>query len=197
MKLTKEQAAQNRRDILEAAGRLFRERGFDGVGVADLMKEAGFTHGGFYNHFPSKQALAAEMCSGAFERSNSKLASDLEQAPDRALKEFLEHYLSLEHRDDPAKGCTLAALAADTGRQPEEVQESFAKGVGEVFGLIAAHLAKAAPDKRKAGEGVPRERAIQMMSEVVGAVILARAVAAADPELSAEILEANRRRLTG
>lgn len=195
MRLTKEQAAQNRREILEAAGRLFRERGFDGVGVADLMKAAGFTHGGFYNHFPSKQALAAEMCAGAFERSNSKLAGELEQAPEEALKAFLEHYLSPEHRDDPAQGCTLAALAADTGRQPREVQERFAQGLEEVFALIAAHLPQAAPEPRAAAKSSPRERAIQLMSEAVGAVILARAVAEAHPSFSDEILEANRRKL--
>lgn len=195
MRLTKEQAAQNRRDILEAAGRLFRERGFEGVGIADLMKAAGFTHGGFYNHFPSKQALAAEMCSEAFQRSNSKLAEDLEQAPDEALRDFVEHYLSPEHRDDPAQGCTLAALVADTGRQPQEVQESVAKGLEEVIQLIATNLPRALPEPRTAGKSSPRERAIQLMSEVVGGLLLARAVSAANPEFSDEILEANLRKL--
>ncbi|WP_224248931.1 TetR/AcrR family transcriptional regulator [Hyalangium gracile] len=194
MRLTQEQAAENRRKILETAGRLFRERGFDGVGVADLMKAAGFTHGGFYNHFPSKQALAAEACSGAFERSASKLACELEQAPARAWRDFLEHYLSPEHRDDPGQGCTLAALAADAGRQGKEVQESFSEGLEKVFALAQEHLSTAAPDKRKGTEASTRERAIQMMSEVVGAVVLARAVAEADPELSDEILEASRRK---
>jgi TetR/AcrR family transcriptional repressor of nem operon len=195
MRLTKEQAAQNRRAILEAAGRLFRERGFEGVGVAVVMKAAGFTHGGFYNHFPSKQALAAEMCAGALERSNSKLAEELEQARAQGLRDFLERYLSPRHRDNPAQGCTLAALAADAGRQPREVQESFVKGLEEVFTLTAAQLASPAPEKRTAKESSLRERAIQLMSEAVGAVILARAVAAANPELSEEILEANRRKL--
>lgn len=195
MRLTKEQAAQNRRDILEAAGKLFRERGFEGVGIADLMKAAGFTHGGFYNHFPSKQALAAEMCSEAFQRSNAKLAEQLEQAPDEALRDFVAHYLSPEHRDDPAQGCTLASLAADTGRQPPEVQASVAQGLEQVIQLIAEHLPRASPEPRTAGKASPRERAIQMMSEVVGGLILARAVAAANPEFSDEILEANLRKL--
>lgn len=195
MRLTKEQAAQNRRDILEAAGRLFRERGFEGVGVADLMKAAGFSHGGFYNHFPSKQALAAETCAGAFERSTAKLASEPGQEPAQGLRDFLEHYLSPEHRDDPAEGCTLAALAADAGRQPREVQAAFAQGLEEVFKVTAAQLARSAADKRKGAEPSQRGRAIQLMSQAVGAVILARAVAAADPEFSEEILEANRRDL--
>jgi TetR/AcrR family transcriptional repressor of nem operon len=195
MRLTKEQAAQNRRDILEAAGKLFRERGFEGVGIADLMKAAGFTHGGFYNHFPSKQALAAEMCAEAFQRTNSQLAEDLKQAPDKALKAFLEHYVSAEHRDDPAQGCTLAALAADTGRQPPEVQETVAKGLEEVIQLIAAHLPPSTSEPRTAGKASPRERAIQLMSEAVGGLILARAVGAANPEFSDEILEANVRKL--
>src|SRR5689334_16944846 len=77
MRLTKEQAAKNRREILETAERLFRERGFDGVGVADLMKEAGFTHGGFYNHFGSKEELAAETCAASFERATEEIAAKL------------------------------------------------------------------------------------------------------------------------
>lgn len=195
MRLTKEQAAQNRRAILEAASRLFRERGFEGVAVADVMKAAGFTHGGFYNHFPSKEALAAETCCQALERSNAALAEALDKEKGKAWKHFLEEYLSLEHRDDPARGCTLAALAADASRQAREVQSSFAEGLEEVLGISTEYLAKASPDKRKGTEAATRERALQLWSEIVGAVVLARAVADVNPALSKEILEANRRKL--
>jgi len=194
MRLTKEQAAENRRHILETAGRLFRERGFDGVGVADLMKEAGFTHGGFYNHFDSKEALAAEVIAGALGSANAALAGELRQSRARAWKRFIEHYLSLEHRDDPASGCTVAALAADASRQGPEVKASFTCGFEEVLGIITDHLAETTPDVSPAAR---REQAVRLWSEVVGAVVLARAVAESNPRLSKEILDTSRRKLLG
>src|SRR6266436_1770428 len=121
MRLTKEQAAENRRQILEAAARLFREHGFAGVAVADPMKTAGFTHGVFYNHFRSKEALAAEACSTVIARSNAELAGALgRKTPGqkaRAWRRYLEGYLSVEHRDAPGSGCVMAALAADGARR--------------------------------------------------------------------------------
>jgi TetR/AcrR family transcriptional repressor of nem operon len=113
MKLTKEQAADNRQTIIETAGRLFREHGFDGVGVADLMKAAGFTHGGFYNHFSSKAALAAEAASLGMKDSQSKLTDVLmkEQRPGNSgLAKHVEYYLSPEHRDDRAGDERLRSL---------------------------------------------------------------------------------------
>src|SRR6516162_10173095 len=97
MKLTKEKAAENRQSIIETAGRLFREHGFDGVGVADLMKAAGFTHGGFYNHFSSKAALAAAAASSGLKHSLSKLSDLLmneQRAGSSGLRKHVEHYLS-------------------------------------------------------------------------------------------------------
>jgi TetR/AcrR family transcriptional repressor of nem operon len=176
MRLTREKAAKNRQTIIEAASRLFRERGFDGVGLADLMKEAGFTQGGFYNHFPSKEALAAEAASAGLRRSNSRLAG-------ADLPQFVDRYLSPRHRDRRAEGCTLASLACDAARQGEQVQARFAEGIDEELNILAGRL------------GESRERAVQLLSEIVGAVILARAVADASPSLSDEILLANRRKL--
>ncbi len=195
MRLTKEQAAENRREILEAAGRLFREHGFAGVAVADLMKAAGFTHGGFYNHFPSKQAIAAEACSTVIARSNAELAETLGQKTSgqkaKAWRQYLEGYLSIEHRDAPASGCAVAALATDAARQSKEVQTSFAEGIENVMEILAANLPKAKPDE---GPAATRARAVRLWSEMVGALVLSRAVADADPELSEEILAASRRR---
>jgi TetR/AcrR family transcriptional repressor of nem operon len=199
MKLTKEKAADNRQSIIETAGRLFREHGFDGVGVADLMKAAGFTHGGFYNHFPSKAALAAEAASSGMKQSRSQLLDVLmnEQKPGNSgLAKHVEHYLSPEHRDDRAGGCTIASLACDAGRGNEEIQASFAPGIEEELNILASYFAKG--DSKDQGSAFSaRERAIQLMSELVGAVILARAVAHANPSLSDQVLEVTRRNILG
>lgn len=191
MRVSKERAAQHRRDILEAAERLFRERGFAGVGVADLMKEAGFTHGGFYNHFESKDALAAEACAAALTRATEELEATLGDGRAKAWKDFVARYASAEHRDDPAAGCTMAALAGDAARQGPEVQASFADGIERGIELLAAYLAEAQPELTRAAA---RERAIELWSALVGAVVLARATTRGRPELSEEILAAVRRR---
>jgi TetR/AcrR family transcriptional regulator, transcriptional repressor for nem operon len=199
MKLTKEKAANNRQRIIETAARLFRQHGFDGVGVADLMKAAGFTHGGFYNHFSSKTALAAEAASSGLKHSNSKLSAVLmneERAGSSSLAKFVERYLSSEHRDDRAGGCTVASLACDAARESQEIQTGFAQGIEEELNILASYFSKG--DAKEQGSAFSaREHAIQLMSELVGAVILARAVAHANPSLSDKILQASRRNLLG
>ena len=197
MKLTKEQAANNRQSIIETAGRLFREHGFEGVGVADLMKAAGFTHGGFYNHFSSKTALITEAASSGLKRANAKLSDALineERTGSAGLANYIERYLSSEHRDDRAGGCTIASLACDAARQNKDIQARFAKGIAEGLEIFASYYAKS--DSKALGSACSaRERAIQLMAELVGAVILARAVAHASPSLSDEILQSSCRSL--
>jgi TetR/AcrR family transcriptional regulator, transcriptional repressor for nem operon len=196
MKLTREQAADNRQRIIETAGRLFRLYGFDGVGLAGLMKAAGFTHGGFYNHFPSKEALAAEAASSGLSRSGIKLSNALmdERKTDRAaLARYVERYLSSEHRDGRESGCTIAALACDAARQGKEIQERFAQGIEEELEIFASYLTKGS--RHEASPLSARERAILLLAELVGAIILARAVAQANPSLSEEILRTSRRNL--
>jgi TetR/AcrR family transcriptional repressor of nem operon len=174
MKLTKEKAEANRQNVLETAGRLFRQHGWDGVGVADLMKAAGFTHGGFYNHFSSKTALAAEAASLGLKASSYKLSDALrneQKAGSSGLEKYVKSYLSSEHRDDRAGGCTLASLASDAARGNKEVQAGFALGIEEQLNIFASHLAKG--DSKKPDSAFSaRDRAIQLMSELVGAVIL-------------------------
>src|SRR4029077_7826751 len=117
MRLTRAEAANNRLSIIEASGRMFRERGFDAVPLVDLMKEAGFTHGGFYNHFASKEALAAEATSAAFKRANAELIRALKQTPKSGgnpMSQYVERYLSQRHRDARATGCTLSPPSAPT-----------------------------------------------------------------------------------
>src|SRR5947199_6007747 len=124
MKVSREQAAKNRERILEAAARLFRERGFEGIGVADLMNEAGLTHGGFYGHFSSKDDLIAEASERALAESLplwSGLASDRSGDP---LPAVAAAYLSGEHRDNPGAGCVLAALGPDVSRQGAAVRRA-------------------------------------------------------------------------
>src|SRR6476469_9287328 len=101
MKVTREQASQNRDRVLEAAGRLFRERGFDGIGVADLMKAAGLTHGGFYGQFASKEELMAEACERTFDKEADFWAQLAEDAAGNPLAAVMQAYLSKQHRDNP------------------------------------------------------------------------------------------------
>ncbi|WP_394845280.1 TetR/AcrR family transcriptional regulator [Pendulispora brunnea] len=195
MRLSKEQAARNRQSIIDAAARLFRERGIDGVGVADLMKAAGFTHGGFYNHFPSKEALAAEACTAAFEGVIGEITARMEAGPaGSAFWQYLEEYLSPEHRDDPNGGCPTASLAVDAWRQGEQVQGAYADGIEGVLGIFAAQLSKSSSGKKR-DAAAARERAVRLLSEIVGAVVLARAVVGANQALSDEILQSSREKL--
>src|SRR5216110_2787030 len=113
MKVSREQAAQNRERIVEAAAQLFRERGFEGIGVADLMKEAGLTHGGFYGHFSSKQDLVAEASARALMRSLALFSDAAERETADPLSAIASAYLSRRHRDKPGEGCLLAALGSD------------------------------------------------------------------------------------
>src|ERR1700681_3074725 len=106
MKVTREQVAANRERIVEAAGTLFRKHGIDGVGVADIMKSAGLTHGGFYGHFASKDELAAQACEGAVAETVDTWTAAADQSPDQ-LGAFITSYLSARHRDDLGGGCVL------------------------------------------------------------------------------------------
>ena len=193
MRLTKEQAAQNRKRIVEAAARLFRERGFDGVGVADIMSAAGFTHGGFYNHFASKEALAAEVCSTSFGSTCETLATELRSGKAKALERYVGEYLSARHRDEPEGGCSLAALATDAARQGVDVQSSFASGLVETLALVTEWLRTAGPRSCRGNERASRARAIRLWTELIGALTLSRSMHAADPALADEILATNRK----
>lgn len=176
MKISKAQAGENRERIVGAAATLFRERGFDGVSVGDLTKAAGFTHGGFYNHFKSKDALAAEAVDSAFKT----MAGHRERARD--LPEMLAHYLSPAARKAPGRSCPAAALGGDVGRQSDDLKTVFAAGVEQMIASVEERLP---PDPRS------RERAVDVVTRMVGALMLARAVP--DGALADELLETNLR----
>src|SRR2546428_4614266 len=122
MRVTKAQAQANRARIVETASTLFRERCYDGVGVADLMAAAGFTHGGFYKHFDSKAELMAEAAA-------SGLSQSLASSEGLDATEFFKIYLSRKHRDARSTGCTMAALCGDAARQSKDVKATFAAGI--------------------------------------------------------------------
>jgi TetR/AcrR family transcriptional repressor of nem operon len=187
MRVTKAVAAQNRRRILETATQLFKKRGIDNVSVADLTKAAGFTHGGFYNHFESKADLAIETIRYAFEQSLSEISGNGATTTTGDLipmAERLANYLSPEHRDEPTGGCPTGSLPVDVGRQGAGAQRAFADGLERYVGLIEGVFPPRARRKREA--------AIATLSTLVGAIILSRAVRDAHPGLSDEILRAAR-----
>ena len=183
MKVTKEQAAQNRERIVEVAAQLFRQRGFEGIGVADLMKQAGLTHGGFYGHFSSKDDLIAEASARALTRSLALLSNLPERASGDPLSAIAGAYLTSKHRDDPGTGCLLAALGSDVPRQGPAVRRAVADHVRAAVEL----LTKLIPGKSR---GARRQKAISAYATLVGAMVLARAVD--DRDLSQEILDAGR-----
>jgi len=183
MKVTREQAAQNRERILEAAAQRFRERGFEGIGVADLMKEAGLTHGGFYGHFSSKEHLIAEASVHALTRSLALWSKLAEGAPGDPLSAIAEAYLTSRHRDNPGTGCVLAALGPDVSRQGRALRHAVTDHVRSAVEL----LAKLLPGKSKAAR---KQKAIATYATLVGAMVMARAVD--DRALSQEILDAGR-----
>ena len=179
MRVSREQAKENRERIVDQASHLFRQRGFDGVGVADLMKASGLTHGGFYGHFQSKEQLMAEAVGQAMDGKDSIWSVLEKKAPDQAIADLIERYVSPEHRDDMADGCAMAALGPDAARKPGFVRQGLERGLRRFAGM----LAKALPGQ---SEGARREAALAMMAQMVGAIVLARAVE--DKALSADIL---------
>lgn len=185
MKVSRAQASENRQTILETASRLYRERGFAGVGVAEITREAGFTHGGFYGHFDSKDALAAEACELAFVAPLARLQASLENNGGDASAYF-QYYLRPQHRDTAALGCPMPALAADAAREQGAIPAAITQGIGAYLETMASRR----PDGSvtDAPTAADKARAITSLSALVGGMVLARATAASAPALSDEIL---------
>ena len=186
MKVSKEQAIENRQAILDAASRLFREHGFGGVGVAEITRAAGFTHGWFYRHFASKEALAAEVCEQAFVNSVDKLTTRLDRGQGDPT-EYFQGYLSRHHVVDAGDGCPMPTLAADGARENGLVPEALARGIGTYLQTLARHR----PDGAVVDEPAEADkaRAIVCLSALVGGMVLARATHQGAPALSDEILK--------
>ena len=181
MKVSREQMAENRERILDTAAKLFRERGFDGIGVADLMKSAGLTHGGFYGHFASKEDLIAQASAHALAHAQKQWEDYAARQPEEPLAKLQAAYLSKGHRDHPGAGCLLAALGAEAARQPVPVRQAVTEGVRAMADLMASLM----PGRNKAAK---QQKALAAYASLVGAQVLARAVD--DEALSQQILEA-------
>jgi TetR/AcrR family transcriptional repressor of nem operon len=175
MRVSKEQAATNRERILTEAARMFRERGLAATGVDALAAAAGMTHGSLYSQFGSKERLAAEALSHAFEGS----AARSDQVTDVAG--YAASYLSSRHRDQPGSGCVLATLGPEVARQDGALRTSFTAGLRRMIARIERLL----PERRDR-----EDEALAAAAALVGAMVLARAVD--DPALSERILAAGR-----
>src|SRR5271168_356595 len=194
MGVSKKQTAKNKQAIVTAAARLFRERGVDGVALKELMREAGFTQGGFYNHFDSKDSLVAEVVATSVTGANAKLCEaigkPLEAHDANRFARQIKTYLSANNRDDIEKSCAIACLAPDARRMSEEAQAAYAQGLHATLGQLSS-IIEGDPLLRAAQES-PLERAIALYAQMVGALVLSRAVMSADRALSDEILSAAR-----
>lgn len=155
VKVSKEQVRENRMRVVETASELFRERGYDGIGISELMSEAGLTHGGFYKHFGSKADLLSEAMNCGFTRSAEKT-----EGVNRG--KFIEYYLSRQHRDDMGKGCVMSALGTDAARQSESIKETFAAGIERQLEVLGT-------------ENGTRADLINTIAHLVGALVLSRA----------------------
>ncbi|HEY4162297.1 MAG TPA: helix-turn-helix domain-containing protein [Dongiaceae bacterium] len=175
MKVSREEVAENRERILEAAGRLFRKRGFEDVTVAEIMQAARLTHGAFYGYFKSKEELIAESLAAALTPEPG--------AKPIPLSEYADRYLREGHRDDPESGCLFAALGSEAVRANGDVRHIMT----EALQRLIANFSRTAPGKTEAAR---RRAAIGSWSAMVGAVILARL--ADDEALSDDILAETR-----
>ncbi|WP_307654390.1 TetR/AcrR family transcriptional regulator [Variovorax paradoxus] len=174
--------------IVSVAARAIRRSGYDGTGVADIMKEAGLTHGAFYAHFASREAMLAEAAQRACAESAAAAADVVAKVPSgTALPAMLNGYLSKEHLGHVDIGCPLAALGSETSRQAPEVRRVTTRHIKEMIDLVARQL----PDWGQPGA---HERALVTISTMVGALLLARAVD--EPALSDSLREAALKHLT-
>jgi TetR/AcrR family transcriptional regulator, transcriptional repressor for nem operon len=190
LRLTKKRAEHNRRTIVATASRMFRLHGMENVAVVDVMKESGFTHGGFYNHFESKEDLATQAVAHAFDYAARDLAEQLASGsdPQKALTSVIAKYLSAAHRDTCTGGCPASSFPVDAARNGKEVQAAFAAGIESYLDIFCLHMAG---DKREA-----RQRSVALLSQLVGALLLSRAVKKGQPELSEELLDSGRKQIS-
>jgi TetR/AcrR family transcriptional regulator, transcriptional repressor for nem operon len=174
MRYPAEETAAKHERIVKEASRLFRERGFENVSVAEVMKAAGLTHGAFYAHFGSKEELQAAAVAYGQKVSLERMQRS---ASKKSKETYADRYLSPWHRDHPGDGCTMAVLAQEVARSTPELKAAFEQGLENFL----------------SAEGEDRKKAIFQVAAMIGGVVLARAVQ--DPRLSDEILRSVRQKL--
>jgi TetR/AcrR family transcriptional repressor of nem operon len=184
MRYSKEHKQETHARIVKKASVRLREKGAHGIGVADLMKDAGLTHGGFYAHFDSREALVIEAFGYAMDRSIAHWRKKAEQTPpDKRLAAVVDSYLTPRHRDDPGHGCAIPALSAEIARENPKTRKAFAAKLEQMIDMIAAQI----PDlPRKTA----RKQAMASLATMMGTLVLARV--AGSGEFSDEILGAGR-----
>ncbi|TQF30766.1 TetR/AcrR family transcriptional regulator [Bradyrhizobium sp. UNPA324] len=184
MRYSPEHKQETHDRIVKKASVRLREKGAHGIGVADLMKEAGLTHGGFYAHFDSREALVIEAFGYAMDRSMEhwrKITDEV--SPEKRLALIAEAYLSALHRDNPGQGCSIPALGAEIARESPKARKAFAGKLDEMIELLADYIPNM---PRKAA----RKQAIATLATMAGTMLLARV--AGSSELSDEVLKAGR-----
>ena len=184
MRYSKEHKFQTHAKIVKRASIKLREKGAHGIGVADLMKEAGLTHGGIYAHFDSRDALVIEAVSHAMDRSTERWRKLSEQTPaDKRLAKIVNTYLGTDHRDDPGHGCAVPALAAEMARESAKTRRAFAGRMDQMIEMLTDQY-----------QGMPRKaarkQAVSALATMMGTLVLARV--AGNSELSEEILKSGR-----
>jgi TetR/AcrR family transcriptional repressor of nem operon len=184
MRYSREHKLETHARIVKKASVRLREKGAHGIGVADLMKEAGLTHGGFYAHFDSREALVIEAFAHAMDRSREHWRKLTEQAsPEKRLGAIVDSYLTPAHRDDPGRGCAVPALGAEIARESPKTRKAFAAKLEQMIDMLAAQITDLSPN-------AARKQAMASIATMMGTVVLARI--AGNGEFSDEILKAGR-----
>jgi TetR/AcrR family transcriptional repressor of nem operon len=181
MRVTRQQAEENRQTVIDVASRLFRERGFDGIGLKDLMAGAGLTQGAFYKQFESKDDLAAQASKRALESAFSTWSAVGESNPQDPLGAMVAYYLSMGHRALRGDGCPVVALGSDAARQSGDVKAAFQAGIEKYLELLGGWIGDA-------GDAQSSGKAMAILSTMIGAMVLSRAVN--DEQMSRRFLEA-------
>ena len=186
MRVSRIQAAENRQTVINVASRLFRERGFDGIGLKDLMEGAGLTQGAFYKQFGSKEDLAVEASRRALESASGRWSDAAAQNPDDPLGAVLAFYLSGDHREEKMDGCPIVALGSDAARQGPDVKAAFEAGIKAHLEVLGRLIAQTDGDELNG-------KAMAILSTMVGALTLSRVVN--DPDLAQAFLETASRQI--
>jgi TetR/AcrR family transcriptional repressor of nem operon len=181
MRVSRIQAAENRETVINVASRLFRERGFDGIGLKDLMSAAGLTQGGFYKQFASKEDLTALASRRALESASRRWSDAAAENPDDPLGAVIAFYLSADHREEKTDGCPIVALGSDAARQGSDVKAAFEAGIKAHLEVLSRFIAETDGEESSG-------KAMAILSTMVGAVTLSRVVN--DPDLAQAFLDA-------
>jgi TetR/AcrR family transcriptional regulator, transcriptional repressor for nem operon len=189
MRYSREHKLETHARIVKRAAVRLREKGAHGIGVADLMKDAGLTHGGFYAHFDSREALVIEAFSHAMDRSTERWRKLAEQTPpDQRMAAIVDAYLTPAHRDDPGHGCAIPTLGAEIARESPRTRKAFAAKLEEMIDALAAQI----PDLPRK---IARKQATAMIATMMGTLVMARV--AGNGAFSEEILGSGREAVLG